>query len=73
MFNYEVEISKEVKNNYVVFRTYASEGGLGDMHLLMHESEIPSPAKNNFSSSLFHENIIAVKTSNGKNSISMLQ
>ena len=53
MFNYEVEISKEVKNNYVVFRTYASEGGLGDMHLLMHESEIPSPAKNNFSSIYF--------------------
>ena len=67
MFNYEVELAKEVKDNYVIFRTYASENGLGDMHLLMHESEVPSPAKNNFSSSLYHENIIAVKTRDGKN------
>ena len=67
MFNYEVELAKEVKDNYVIFRTYASENGLSDMHLLMHECEVPNPIKNNFSSSLYHENIITVKTRVGKN------
>ena len=42
MFSYEVELTKEVKDNYVVFGTYVSENGLGDMQLLIHESVIPS-------------------------------
>ena len=61
MFSYEVELTKEVKDNYVVFGTYVTENGLGDMQLLIHESVVPSWVKNNFLSSLYYENIIAVR------------
>jgi hypothetical protein len=65
MFHYEVEVRSS--RSYAIFRTYSGIDNLGPMHIFMHDKEIPSPALYNISSSLHHENVLAVKTSGGKN------
>ena len=66
MFHYEVNVN--IDTNYAIFRTYQAVGDLGPMHLFMHETEIPSPALYNRSSSLYYENVLAVNISNKQNS-----
>ena len=65
MFHYDVSVNTE--NKYAIFRTYSGVVDLGPMHIFMHEKEIPSPALYNLSSSLHHENVLAVKISENRN------
>jgi hypothetical protein len=67
MFHYDVTAENSADYSYAIFRTYQGVGDLGAMHIFMHDTEIPSPALYNISSSLHHENLLAVKISKKPN------